>query len=147
VAEWRAEREHPATSNGKHKPASEETLPAEDPLRLAARIESWLAEWLVERGGVPREQVAGDRPFADYGLSSLVAVELSQDLERWLGIELSSVIAWKYPTPESLSVYLAQAVAGGAPSSVSVPRRRRGADAFLRLLEEIEALGDGEANK
>jgi acyl carrier protein len=111
--------------------------------RLTERIEAWLLEWLVQRGGVPSDLVSRERPFAEYGLSSLTAVELSQDLESWLGIELSSVIAWKYPTPEFLSRYLAGAVGGVSEEQNAslMPPRRRSADEFLRLLEEVEALG------
>jgi acyl carrier protein len=50
---------------------------------------------------------------AEYGLDSLTAVELSQELEDWLHVDLTPVIAWNYPTPATLAKYLATA-AGGA---------------------------------
>lgn len=117
--------------------------------RLADRIETWLLDWLVARGGVPKNEVARDRAFAEYGLDSLRAVELSQELESWLGVELSSVIAWKYPTPDAMSRHLAR-LAGGAGDeqhTSSELERRRGTSAFIRLLAEVEGLSDEEATR
>ena len=152
LAEWKAESSPAAPSaiaaspvkkidESLARPRPGEKLEPGELDRLTERIEAWLLDWLMERGGVPRDLVSRDRPFAEYGLSSLTAVELSQDLETWLGIELSSVIAWKYPTPESLSRYLAGEVGGvSEEQNISLlPPRRRTADEFLRFLEEVEA--------
>ncbi|WP_375506828.1 acyl carrier protein [uncultured Nostoc sp.] len=46
------------------------------------------------------------KPFAHYGLSSMIAVGLSSDLEDLLGIKLPVTVAWDYPTLESLAQYL-----------------------------------------
>jgi acyl carrier protein len=116
--------------------------------RLAQQIEAWLVAWLIERANVPESEVARDRPFAEYGLDSLKAVEMSQELEEWLGVQLSAVIAWKYPTPEALAHYLARE-AGGAnteAAGASMPLRKRSVAVFNRLLAEIEALSEHEAN-
>ena len=49
--------------------------------RAAERIEAWLLEWLVARLGLDAADVSRDRPFAEFGVDSLTAVELSQELE------------------------------------------------------------------
>jgi acyl carrier protein len=54
-------------------------------------------------------------PFANYGLSSVAAVSLSGELSDWLGIELSPILAYEYPTVEALARYLA----GQVEASVS----------------------------
>lgn len=115
--------------------------------RLTDRIEAWLLEWLVERAGVPKSEVARDRAFAEFGLDSLKAVEMSQELETWLGVELSSVIAWKYPTPDTMSRHLARLAGGRNDDQDKSPEldRRRCTSAFERLLAEVESLGDEEA--
>ena len=81
--------------------------------RLGERIESWLLNWLVERAAIPAQEVDRNKPFAEYGLDSMTAVELSQELEDWVGVEVVPTVAWNYPTPATLSVYLARQ-AGGA---------------------------------
>ena len=44
------------------------------------------------------------------GLDSLTALELKKTLERDLGTELSTTVAFDYPTPEALSQFLASKV-------------------------------------
>jgi acyl carrier protein len=121
--------------------------------RLAEQIESWMVQWLVQRGGVAAGEIGRQRPFAEFGLDSLTAVELSQELEDWLRIELTPVIAWNYPTLATLSRYLAGQLGGGngkaAPSEAAAvaaePPRAPAAHDFERLLAEIETLSDEEA--
>jgi acyl-CoA synthetase (AMP-forming)/AMP-acid ligase II/acyl carrier protein len=117
--------------------------------RLAEQIEAWLLQWLVDRAGMPADDVSPDRPFVEYGLDSLKAVELSQELEDWLGVQLSSVIAWKYPTPEALAEYLAREAGGVKPDGGDVPGdlRKRNTRDFVQLLSEVEALGDDELKR
>ena len=82
--------------------------------RRMERIESWLLDWLVQRCGISRKEVDLEKPFAEYGVDSLAAVELGHELEEWLGITLTATVAWNYPTPRTLSHYLARETAGGA---------------------------------
>ena len=115
--------------------------------RLAERIESWLLNWLVERAAIAREDVHRDKPFAEYGLDSLTAVELSQELEDWVGVEVVATVAWNYPTPASLSVYLA-GEAGGAsddPALADEVADEQVDDEFAKMLAEIESLSDADA--
>jgi acyl-CoA synthetase (AMP-forming)/AMP-acid ligase II/acyl carrier protein len=112
--------------------------------RLAEQIESWLLDWLVVRAAVPAAEVDRNRPFAEYGLDSLTAVELSRELEDGLKVSLTPVIAWNYPTPATLAGHLARTVGGvretPAPLPVAPP-----SDDFERLLSEVESLSDDDA--
>jgi acyl-CoA synthetase (AMP-forming)/AMP-acid ligase II/acyl carrier protein len=115
--------------------------------RLTEQLESWLLQWLVERAGVAPAEVDRSRPFAEYGLDSLTAVELSQELEDGLRVKLAPIVAWNYPTPATLARYLAE-LAGGESAkpddnAAAVPAQDD--DEFARLLAEIEALSDEEA--
>jgi acyl carrier protein len=109
-----------------------------------------LCAWLVLRGGIGADQVRRDTPFADYGLDSLAAVELSGELEDWLGLELTPILAWNYPTPQRLAQHLAIEMAGGQPAQLtasldSSPLDDDAAMAdFESLLCEIEAISDDE---
>jgi acyl-CoA synthetase (AMP-forming)/AMP-acid ligase II/acyl carrier protein len=116
--------------------------------RLAERVESWLLTWMVERAAVPQHEVDRNKPFAEYGLDSLTAVELSHELEDWLGVEVVPTVAWNYPTPATLSKYLARAAAGVEEASeTDVGATSAADDEFSRLLAEIENLSEEEAQK
>jgi acyl carrier protein len=120
--------------------------------RLSERIESWLLDWLKRRAEVPAAELDRDKPLADYGIDSLAAVELSHELEAWLEIELTPVLAWNHPTAAMLARYLAGEAAkpaGESPTpggshgdAVSDPS---GDASFEALLAEIENLSDEEA--
>jgi acyl carrier protein len=125
--------------------------------RAAERIEAWLLEWLVGRLGLDAADVSRDRPFAEFGVDSLTAVELSHELEKQFGVPLPPIVAWNYPTPAALSRYLAQQTTGiKDPSSASAAAEIQGTrqtasptdDAQLAaLLAEIENLSDAEAQR
>jgi acyl carrier protein len=126
--------------------------------RLGQRVEAWLLDWMVQRGGVPPNVVDADRPFAEYGLDSVTAVQLSGELEDWLHVRLTPVVAWNYPTPATLARYLARRAAGLEPDladesepsqeeitpASSAPRSVPDND-FERLLSEIEGISEAEA--
>jgi acyl carrier protein len=72
--------------------------------------ESCIQEWLVTRiaaiAQVMPEEIAMDRPFAEFGMDSMQLFELSGDLQKFLGHDVSEIIAWDYPTIAKLSRYL-----------------------------------------
>ncbi len=117
--------------------------------RLARQIEETLLTWLVEKVGVDASDVDRTRPFADYGLDSLTAVELSDRLEQMLNVRLTPTIAWNYPTPASLAEHLANVIAGRADHSESFAKaveEDSAEDELEKLLQEVERLGEGEAS-
>jgi acyl transferase domain-containing protein/acyl carrier protein len=56
------------------------------------------------------EQVGLQQNFTNLGIDSLIAVELSNSLQKSLGCSLSSTLAFDYPTLEALVDYLAQSL-------------------------------------
>ncbi len=125
----------------------ERALTAFEKDRLTEQLETWLLQWLVERAGVSPAEVDRNRPFAEYGLDSLTAVELSQELEDGLRVKLAPIVAWNYPTPATLARYLAELAGGeGAESDGNAGTApAQDDDEFARLLAEIESLSDEEA--
>ncbi|MEX0641327.1 MAG: AMP-binding protein [Pirellulales bacterium] len=131
--------------------------------RAAEKIETWLLEWLVARLGLDVADVARDRPFAEFGVDSLTAVELSQELEDEFKVPLPPIVAWNYPTPAALARYLAEQslgvgekpepvsavspVTNGAATGGSTTVPLNGADdsELAALLAEVENLSDEEA--
>ncbi len=156
VAKW-SKSERQASSRGPAvspiKVASGESKNANEPMtpeevdRLAERIESWLLNWLIERAAIPAEQVDANKPFAEYGLDSLTAVELSQELEDLVGVEVVPTVAWNYPTPATLSVYLAKQVGGIVEELDDHLQSGESENEFDLLLAEIEALSDEAAKQ
>jgi acyl-CoA synthetase (AMP-forming)/AMP-acid ligase II/acyl carrier protein len=132
--------------------------------RAAERIETWLLEWLVARLALDPADVPRDRPFAEFGVDSLTAVELSQELEDEFKVPLPPIVAWNYPTPAALARYLAEqslnpssatsgSGANGAASPTAAPATSAPHDPAVAqvddshlagLLTEIENLSDEE---
>ncbi|MBW3598992.1 MAG: AMP-binding protein [Planctomycetes bacterium] len=141
AAQHRASGSAPPRLEFDHLPLSAEEID-----RLAERIEAWILDWLVEQAGVHSSEIDRDKPFAELGLDSLTAVELSQRLEAWLGVELNAVIAWNYPTPHKIANYLARQVGGaeGAAEEAAEATAAAAGEGFERLLAEIEDLSDEE---
>lgn len=117
--------------------------------QLAERLESWLIDWLRDRRGVAEQELSAERPFVEYGVDSMAAVELSQQLEEALHVRLTPVIAWNYPTPRKLARYLASEVSRPAETPASEAADAEHGDAaedpFDQLVSELEALSDEEA--
>jgi acyl carrier protein len=122
--------------------------------RAAEQIEEWLLQWLVARLSMDPKDVSRDRPFAEFGVDSLTAVELSQELEDEFGVELPAIVAWNYPTPATLSRYLAEQTMGikngelpgaAAETNGSHPTEQHTDAELAALLAEVENLSDEEA--
>jgi phthiocerol/phenolphthiocerol synthesis type-I polyketide synthase C len=70
-------------------------------------IQRWLTARIASLAGLDEDKVQTDRAFAYYGLTSVQAVIISNELQEWLGRQLSPTLAYDYPTIGSLSQYLA----------------------------------------
>src|SRR5690606_20133889 len=146
-----------ATPKATVKPAAKSGVKAPSPAidvfsveRTAERIEAWLEDWLVERGGLDAADIHRDKPFAECGVDSLTAVELSHELEEEFGVPLPPIVAWNYPTPAALSHYLAEKTCGGAAvqgtDKPAVTEPDNASSVHMEaLLAEIEGLSDDEA--
>ncbi|MGK7875123.1 MAG: AMP-binding protein [Xenococcaceae cyanobacterium] len=69
-------------------------------------IESWIETWLAKQPEIKAKAIKRQTSFADYGMDSVLAVELIEALENWLEITLEPTILWNFPTIESLAQYL-----------------------------------------
>ena len=78
-------------------------------------IQSWLVQKISARLHVPAEQIRPAEPFTSFGLSSMVALSLSGELEELVGLQLPPTLMWDYPTIDSLSHHLAQLAADARP--------------------------------
>ncbi len=89
----------------------------------AINIQRWMMQWLATRLQVSLSAIDPQRPFADYGLDSLAAVEMAQALTDWLHYPhaLKATLAWDFPTPNALANHLAHSqVQQAAPPALPV---------------------------
>ena len=108
-------------------------------------VETWMTSWLVARAGVEPGDVDLEKPFADYGLDSMTAVEMSGEIEDWSGIQLTPIVAWNYPTVAQLSAYIVDQISSDQVAADRPEAQASENDQDLeRLLDEIEHLSDDE---
>ena len=117
-------------------------------------IQVWLSQWLSNKLQIPLDKIDRTKAFADYGIDSVMAVELAQDLEEWLpdDLEVEPTLAWNFPSIEALAGYLAgeqrvQRVQGeqgeqsqGIPLRIRVQREQ----GVQRVQGEIDTLSEDE---
>jgi phthiocerol/phenolphthiocerol synthesis type-I polyketide synthase A len=80
-------------------------MAAEDVRR---ELESGLRAILARELHMPEVELALDRPFAELGLNSVMAMSVRRDTEQFVGIELSATMLFNYPTVVDLAEYLAK---------------------------------------
>ena len=77
-------------------------MPSED------EIQVWLMNHVADNTDIETSEIDITKPFSYFGLSSVVAISLSGELEQWLNRKLSPTLTWDYPTIELLAAHLAE---------------------------------------
>ncbi len=70
-------------------------------------VVDWLLDRLAETLRVDAASIPLDAPFVDLGLSSVQAVELSDELQRWTGMTLPPTLIFDYPTIDTTAAFIA----------------------------------------
>jgi phthiocerol/phenolphthiocerol synthesis type-I polyketide synthase A len=83
-------------------------MPATD---IRNELESGLRTIIAAELRLPEQDLDTDRPFAELGLNSLMAIAIRREAEQFVGIELSATMLFNHPTVASLAGYLAKLVA------------------------------------
>ncbi|HYB36143.1 MAG TPA: acyltransferase domain-containing protein [Mycobacterium sp.] len=115
-------------SNGHRAPMSVPAwsqMTADDLLR---ELDVGLRRVLARELRQPESELESDRPFAELGLDSVMAMSIRRQVEQLVGIELSATMLWNHPTIASLTAYLVKRLspqedsvgdADGLPTSAS----------------------------
>jgi phthiocerol/phenolphthiocerol synthesis type-I polyketide synthase A len=82
-------------------------MPAED---VRAELQTGLRAILARELHLAETDLDLDRPFAEYGLNSVMAMSVRRDTELFVGIELSATMLFNYPTIVALAEHLAKRV-------------------------------------
>jgi phthiocerol/phenolphthiocerol synthesis type-I polyketide synthase A len=75
---------------------------------LLSELEAGLRTILAREIRLPEAELDVDRPFAELGLNSVMAMSIRREAERLVGIELSATMLWNHPTITSLAAHLAK---------------------------------------
>ena len=74
---------------------------------LRRELEAGLRTILAREILLPEAELDVDRPFAELGLNSVMAMSIRRQAEKLVGIELSATMLWNHPTITSLAEHLA----------------------------------------
>ncbi|OAN26395.1 type I polyketide synthase [Mycolicibacterium iranicum] len=101
---------------------------------VIAEMETGLRVILAAELRIPEDDVDTDRPLAEMGLNSVMAMSIRREVERLAGIELSATMLWNYPTIAALAAHLAEKV---APQSIAETGAEDEDDAGDSLLDSL----------
>src|SRR4029079_4823230 len=73
-------------------------------------IERWLQRWIATRTHQDPASVEKRRPFAEYGIDSVTAVELAEEFSNFVGTEVPATAAWDHPNIEDLTGAIVEAL-------------------------------------
>lgn len=80
-------------------------------------LAQWLTQWLADQLQMAAADIEGDKPFADYGMTSVMAVTLARAVSAHLARPVPATLLWNFPTVNALANHLLnEADAAAAPS-------------------------------
>ncbi|WP_157229351.1 AMP-binding protein [Rivularia sp. PCC 7116] len=88
------------------------TIQSQSDDNSADSIQKWIKQWLSGKLQISSNLIDTQKSFAEYGLDSVMAVELAQDLKSKFNPEkeLEATIAWNFPNIDSLVLYLSKPI-------------------------------------
>jgi acyl-CoA synthetase (AMP-forming)/AMP-acid ligase II/acyl carrier protein len=75
-------------------------------LQTAETIQNWLITHISEKLKISPTEIDVQQPLTHYGVDSVMAANLSGELEAELGYQISPLIIYDYPTIQALTQYL-----------------------------------------
>jgi acyl-CoA synthetase (AMP-forming)/AMP-acid ligase II/acyl carrier protein len=76
--------------------------------QLRIELQQWLVAWLTIRANLLPGTLQPTTPFAQLGIDSITAVEISQELDQLLGLQSPPMVIWSCPNPAELADFLAE---------------------------------------
>ncbi|MBO2453283.1 acyl carrier protein [Actinomadura barringtoniae] len=68
-------------------------------------IETWMADFLADRLGLPAAEVDRHALMTDYGMDSVTAISMLEELTAVVGLEIDPDVIWDFPTISALAGY------------------------------------------
>jgi len=130
------------------KPSADETAPSASaaeyrsgaawaqmsPSELRRELQTGLRGILARELRMAEAELESDRPFAELGLNSVMAMSVRRAAEQLVGVELSATMLWNHPTIASLADYLATRLSPTDPTNPDEP------------VDGTDPLADGEGS-
>jgi acyl carrier protein len=69
-------------------------------------LETWMAAFLAGRLGLPAAEIDRDALMTDYGMDSVTAVSMLEELAAAVGLEIEPDVIWDHPTISALAGYV-----------------------------------------
>jgi len=95
------------TSDSNRPPAPTRSWSSMPPDELLTELQSGLRGILATELRLAESDVHTDRPFAEMGLNSVMAMSIRREVERLVGLELSATMLFNHPTIATFTTYLA----------------------------------------
>jgi phthiocerol/phenolphthiocerol synthesis type-I polyketide synthase A len=116
-------------------------MPAEN---MLSELESGLRSILARELQMPEAELDLDRPFAELGLNSVMAMSVRRDTEQFVGIELSATMLWNHPTIAVLAKHLAKKLSPQEDSDDDIDMLPDSASSVLNeLFDSVESAPAG----
>jgi len=123
-----------------------QTLKSSD--RTFESIKNWIISWLSKNLKIASSSIDTSKSFADYGMDSVMAIDLAQDLESWLKHAIEPTVVWNYSTIENLGHYLASEIgtkgSGSDVGSSQEDKLHKNLDESVPASEKLEAFSETE---
>lgn len=103
--------------------------------KTAQTIQAWLISQVASLLEIAPQDIQLDTSFSDYGLDSVRATGLIENLATELGRQLSPTLIWEYPTIAALTSYLTE------PANQQLSRSRNARKSKKSLTEPIAIIG------
>ncbi len=116
-------------------------MAAEDVRR---ELEAGLRAILARELRMPEAELEPNRPFAELGLNSVMAMSVRRETEQFLGVELSATMLFNHPTIVSLAAYLAGKLLPHSDADDEIDALGDSADSVLNeLFDSVESAPAG----
>jgi long-chain acyl-CoA synthetase len=113
----------------------------EDRVTSSSELEERIARWLAEALDVEEKIILRHVSFSDFGVTSLMAVELAGRLCGWLGRSVPPTIAWQFSTVRSLARHF---YPEAEPRGLSKAKGVSAQEGAL-ILDEMKDMAEAEA--
>ncbi|MCE7987757.1 MAG: SDR family NAD(P)-dependent oxidoreductase [Caldilinea sp. CFX5] len=127
--------------NGHHPPpATSNQNGAQQHSTATVALAQQMAGWLADQLQISATEIDWNQPFAEYGMTSILAVNLAGALSEWLGQPVPAILLWNFPTIRDLVAHLQSAADSFPPQQTDTSWRQTTHDA---LTEPIALVGIG----
>ncbi len=111
---------------------------------MLSELEAGLRGILARELRMSEADLDRDRPFAELGLNSVMAMSVRREAEQLVGIELSATMLWNHPTITALAEHLAKKLRPQVDSEDDFDLVSDSADSVLsELFDHVESASAG----